>query len=280
MPKMGAWGTDTIQKSLGIHCAGRHNITIPKLKNRTRTTAWNVNNYGITHNKVHHTHVFVKETCILRFRSCSYTECIDRKKSQEACSSTMVLQLSRRTLLEGTLGSPQTPDTMQSAGCRSLGHVAPFPHSTRASGIAPLPSCTASLIPLLCSALACPLHHIPVRLGLIISARAEFPFGWCCGVVSALSVLVHYSRGRHTGNRTTERQRQRHLWHLLCVVSYIMLWYSGVDAAWWHNWSAGNSCMFQNKEHVEKSVLCRYTFVSVKKTGQSRKLVKYCSPMS
>lgn len=275
---MGVWGTDTIRKSLGIHCADRHNITIPKLKNRTRTTAWNVNNYGITHNKVHHTHVFLKGTCILRFRSCSNIECIDRKKSQEACSSTMVLQLSRRTLLEGTLGSPrpQTRCSQQDVAAWDtwrLLQTAPEPvalHRFHPAQPASLP----------CSALACPLHHIPVRLGLIISARAEFPFGWCCGVASALSVLVHYSRGRHTGNRTTERQRQRHLWHLLCVVSYITLWYSGVDAAWWHNWSAGNSCMFQNKEHVEKSVLCRYTFVSVKKTGQPRKLVKYCSPMS
>lgn len=112
------------------------------------------------------------------------------------------MQLSRRILLEGTLGSPQTPDTLQSEGCRSLGHVAPFPNSTRASGIAPLPSCTASLIPLLCSALACPPHHIPVRLGLSIPARAEFSFGWCYGVASAMSVPVQYSRERHTGNRT------------------------------------------------------------------------------
>lgn len=149
-----------------------------------------------------------------------------------------------------------------------------FPNSTRASGIASLPSCTASLIS---SVLPCPITS---QLDLASSPwLGQFPF-WLVpwGGISCDSAGTMQQGKAHRAQR--DRQRRRHLWHLLCVGSYITLWYSGVEAAWRHNGSAGSSWMLQNKKHVEKSAVQSYSFVSDKKTGQPRKLVKYCSPMS
>lgn len=185
--------------------------------------------------------------------SCSYTECIDKKKSQEACSTPMVLQPPSRTLLEGTLGSPQIPDMLQSAGCHTLGHVAPFPNSTKASSIAPLPSCTASLIS---SALPYPAPSHPGWTWPHHSgqSRVFLPAG-AVGLYQ-LWLFWHNTPGEGTqGTTQRDQEQRRHLWHLLCVVGYITLWYSRVDVAWRHSWCAGNSWMFQNKEHVGKSVV-------------------------
>lgn len=111
----------------------------------------------------------------------------------------MVLQVSSRTLLEGTLGCPQTQTycSQQDVTPWDTWHL--FSNSTKASIIAPFPSCTASLIS---SALLCPITSW-LDLASPFWSEQSFPSVWCCGVVPALTLLVQYSRGRRTGNRTT-----------------------------------------------------------------------------
>lgn len=184
----------------------------------------------------------------------------------------MVLQLLSRTLLEGTSGSPQTPDMLQSAGCRTLGHVVLFQTAPEPAALHRFHPAQPAWFPLPCP--------ITSQLDLASSPwLGQFPF-WLVpwGGISCDSAGTMQQGKAHRAQR--DRQRRRHLWHLLCVGSYITLWYSGVEATWRHNGSAGSSWMLQNKKHVEKSAVQRYSFVSDKKTGQPRKLVKYCSPMS
>lgn len=135
--------------------------------------------------------------------SCSYTECIDRKKSQEACSTTMVLQPPSRTLLEGTWDPPR-PQT-----CCSQQDVAPwdtwvghvFQTAPKPAALHPFHPAQPAWFPLLCSALPCPITS-QVHLASSFWPEHSFPSGWCCGVVSAMTLLAQYTRGRHTGNRT------------------------------------------------------------------------------
>lgn len=186
--------------------------------------------------------------------SCSYTECIDRKKSQEACSTTMVLQPPSRTLLEGTWDPPRhaAVSRMSHPGTRGLDTFSKQNQSQQ--------HCTPSILhsqpDFLCSALPCPAPSHPGCTWPHHSGQSTvfLPAG-AVGLYQ-LWLFWHNTPGEGTqGTAQRDRQRRRHLWHLLCVVGYITLWYSGVDVAWRYSWCAGNSWMFQNKEHVEKSVV-------------------------
>lgn len=142
--------------------------------------------------------------------------------------------------------------------------------------------CTASILhsqsDFLCSALP---HHTLVTLGLIILARAEFLF-WLVlwgGSSSDSSGTIQQGKAHWEAHDGTDSGGDiSGICSVFGLHNAVIL--RSRCCLTTHNWSAGNSWMLQNKKHVEKSVVCRYTFVSGKKTGQPRKLVKYCSPMS
>lgn len=143
---------------------------------------------------------FTRFMCLLREPesldsdpSCSYIECIDRKRSQEACRAQWCCSPQAGPCWKAR----QEPPDPRHAAVRRMSHRGfSKQHQSRRH-------CTASILhsqpdP---SALLCPTlpQHIPVRLGLIILARARFPF-WLLlwgGVSYDPAGTIHQGKARN-----------------------------------------------------------------------------------
>lgn len=234
--------------------------------------------------------------CIIRFRSClqlyweyrqkgksrgleytipglhqGYTIPTHWKEKKWSCSSVVLQPIPHALEWDHAgrrqAGTPRTPrDTLPPAGCHTLGHVwclfrtAPKPASLHrfhpAQPVWFLPAEPAAF----CSALFRSALSYPItsQLGFALPFWPEHSpsSGGYRGVLSAVTLVVYYTRGVHMGNCTAGLTAAGTLLAFaLRLWDYVMLGQSEADVTRRHSSCAVNSWMFQNTRHVEKSAV-------------------------